>query len=482
MRRLDDNQRLESYDPGMIRGFVLVSIFCWISVVGAQPATVPATQPMSREEILIAARAELGSAFQPADAEKLLAAHDAIERYFAATSTADRTAAIAAISETSLGADVVGRLCRIRRNWQSLSGGVYYINEKIGPSPVHYFLGIPAGYDRLKPWPLVVRLPIAKPFVTDPRPDADEVTRIYTNWLLDEVKAHPDAIVLMPLLNLDELYGPSYAGMNSVIKPILHTADRVNIDPSRVYLTGQTMSAHSVWNLALHYPTYFAAINPMAGAASADWQRLRLMNLRNLLCVAWHDVNDPVIKVDSSRQIVNNLRRFKVDVQYEETKQIGNEPTDEILSRCYQQMRERSRKLYPTQISLQSNRLDTIFNRIDWLQVYQPLNIGEDKRLLFRRGSGAMLIQTTVWSADAKRDGNRFEIDAKNVEVLRLYVNDRMIDFAKPVNVIVNRRPRFEGLVQPDLKEMMEDQLFLGRGWRHFSGVIDVDLAEKARE
>ena len=42
----------------------------------------------------------------------------------------------------------------------------------------------------------------------------------------------------MPLLNLDELYGPSYAGMNSVIQPLLHAAGRANVDPARVYLIG----------------------------------------------------------------------------------------------------------------------------------------------------------------------------------------------------------------------------------------------------
>ena len=31
-----------------------------------------------------------------------------------------------------------------------------------------------------------------------------------------------------------------------------------------VAMTGHSMAAHATWNLALHYPTYFAAINPMA--------------------------------------------------------------------------------------------------------------------------------------------------------------------------------------------------------------------------
>src|SRR5205823_13857898 len=145
-----------------------------------------------------------------------------------------------------------------------------------------------------------------------------DVQRTYTGWMSDELKSHPDALCIMPLLNLDELWGPSYAGMNSVIQPMLHVATRCNVDPARVYMVGHSMSAHAVWNLALNYPTYFAAINPLAGGAGNDWQRLRFMNLRNIFPVIWHDADDQVIKVESSRGIVNVLKRMKIPYDYTE--------------------------------------------------------------------------------------------------------------------------------------------------------------------
>ena len=178
------------------------------------------------------------------------------------------------------------------------------MNERVGPHRVRYFFGVPNGYDRTKPLPLVIKLPEAGPFIGQPPPDGNQVAAIYTAWINDELRAHPDAAVLMPLLNLDELWGPSYAGMNSVIQPLLHVTGRVNVDPARVYLLGHGMSGHAAWNLGLHYTTYFAAINPLAGSAKADWQRLRLMNLRNTLPVVWHDANDAVIKVDLARALV----------------------------------------------------------------------------------------------------------------------------------------------------------------------------------
>ena len=53
---------------------------------------------------------------------------------------------------------------------------------------------------------------------------------------------------------------------------------------------------------------------------------------------------------------------------------------------------------------------------------------------------------------------------------------------AKPDLVIVPNRQKgvFEARVKPSVEAMLEDQLFLGRGWRYFTGVIDVDLGPKS--
>jgi hypothetical protein len=56
-----------------------------------------------------------------------------------------------------------------------------------------------------------------------------------------------------------------------------------------------------------------------------------------------------------------------------------------------------------------------------------------------------------------------------------------MVDFSRPVTIVVNRRGRFEGLLKPDLAEMLKDQLFLGRGWRYYTAIVDVDLAPSTR-
>jgi hypothetical protein len=168
---------------------------------------------------------------------------------------------------------------------------------------------------------------------------------------------------------------------------------------------------------------------------------------------------------------------MKIAVDYVETRNAGHVPTEAIVEERYQKMRSRTRDLYPRQVSIQSNRPDTMFNRNDWVQVYQPLNPGEEKRLVFRGNGGFMMVYPTAYSVDATISNNTINVSARNVESVRFYLNDRMVDLKQPVTVNFNRVLRFERLLKVSIEEMLKDQLFLGRGWRYYTATIDIDFA-----
>jgi hypothetical protein len=421
-------------------------------------------------------RAELAELFDASRTTEYRQAHLLIERYFA--EPAARKDIVASLKQSGLDPAVLGRLSRIHMDWQKVEPGVYYANERIGPHEVVYFFGVPAEYDRTRSWPLVVVLPTASPFMNEPNISPQRVQELYTAWIQLEIQRNPDAIVLMPVLHLRDLYGPSYVGMNRVIQPLLHLPSKVNIDPSRVYLIGHSMSAHAAWNLSLHYATYFTSFVAMAGSASNDWQRLRARSLRNTLPIVWHDANDDVIRVEMSRVLVRLLRNLKIDVDYQETKGIGHTPTPELLASLYEKMRKRTRDLYPRQVMLSSNRPDAQFNRLDWILVYQMLRPGEERRLNFARVGGFMTVYQFQYTVDAQIvRQNRIDINTDNVEIMRVFLNDRMIDFKRPLTIAVNRRIRFEGMVAPDIELMLKDQLILGRSWRYYLAAVDLDLS-----
>jgi hypothetical protein len=89
-----------------------------------------------------------------------------------------------------------------------------------------------------------------------------------------------------------------------------------------------------------------------------------------------------------------------------------------------------------------------------------------------------MIVYPAAWTVDATVDRakNAIVVSSQNVESVRFYVNDQMIDFARGVSVVVNRRPRYEAILKPNIEEMLKDQQFLGRGWRYYTAVIDIDF------
>jgi hypothetical protein len=452
----------------------LLVILATAGMTAAAPADV-----LPRDVLEKLYRIELGNQFSAASLPKLVSAHELLERYFAAPSSAERTEIAGRIDAVGLDRSIVGRLARLRIDWPALAPGVYYINQKSGPREVRYFLGIPKSYDLTRSWPLVVKLPVANAFLTTPPPDAQHVADIYSQWITDELSVHPDVIVLMPLLNLDELYGPGPVGMNLVMQPIFDATGRANIDPARVYLIGHSMAAHAVWNLAIHYPTYFAAINPMAGSMHDAWQRFRLGNLENILCVVWHDASDDEVKVVESREIVRYLRHLQYDVDYSETESVGHVPPPSILRDEYQKLRGRQRDLYPRQVFIQSDSAETIYNRADWVQIYQPMSPGQQAKVEFSRGSQGMYLYQNGFRVAAQIvDSHSINLDTRNVRVVRLYLNEQMIDLDQPVKVVVNGKIRYDEIPPQSTSEMLKDEVFLGRGWRYYTAVIDLDLTQ----
>jgi hypothetical protein len=148
-----------------------------------------------------------------------------------------------------------------------------------------------------------------------------------------------------------------------------------------------------------------------------------------------------------------------------------------LAEQMYQKMRARSRELYPKEVVLGSNRPDSLFNRADWLQVYQPLTPGPSRSAPLRHGSGVLTTHQNPFSITATfSKPNRIDIIAKNVESIRIHLNDQMVDLKDAVTVSFNGRVRFEDPVKMSLEEMLLDQLYLGRGWRYYTAFADIDF------
>src|SRR2546430_2422643 len=121
----------------MIRRSIIGSLLI-VARVAAAPASVPTSQPIAPKILDRMYRRELGPLYHADDASKLLQVHQLIEKYFAATAVKDREQIARSILSIGIDPILIGRLTRLHMDWPALSGGVYYINERVGPHDVHY--------------------------------------------------------------------------------------------------------------------------------------------------------------------------------------------------------------------------------------------------------------------------------------------------------------------------------------------------------
>jgi len=135
----------------------------------------------------------------------------------------------------------------------------------------------------------------------------------------------------------------------------------IDIDPSRVYLTGHSMGGHGTWHLGALYPDRFAALGPSAGwisfwsyrpsraigtetpiqkmlmRATSPSRTLELAeNYRDIGVYVLHGADDDNVPATESRQMVARLEAFHNDFIYHEEPDAGHwwDKSDEDGADC----------------------------------------------------------------------------------------------------------------------------------------------------
>jgi predicted peptidase len=94
---------------------------------------------------------------------------------------------------------------------------------------------------------------------------------------------------------------------NHTMTMIERALDDLNVDMSRLYVTGLSMGGGGVWNMLNRYPDRFAAAVPIAAISpSTDFLSA---NLLDDAIWAFHARNDTVVSVNSSRNVISGILR-----------------------------------------------------------------------------------------------------------------------------------------------------------------------------
>jgi predicted peptidase len=179
---------------------------------------------------------------------------------------------------------------------------------------IPYMLFVPQDYKTTgKPWPLLLFLH----GLGESGNGGDELERVKIHGPPGFVQSRPDFpfVVVSPQLpppkgQMEDV--PTAWKADELIQLVDHVQEQLNIDPTRVYVTGLSMGGFGTWRLVAKYPERFAAAVPICGGGEpADMAQ----SLRRVPIWAFHGKLDPVVPVSKSEEMVNAVRRAGGDVK-----------------------------------------------------------------------------------------------------------------------------------------------------------------------
>jgi predicted peptidase len=116
------------------------------------------------------------------------------------------------------------------------------------------------------------------------------------------------------------------AGSRAVLPELLEALDSVAkeaaVDPSRIYVTVQSMGGIGTWGLIARHADRFAAAVPVCGI----WSPEDAAKMNGVAIWAFHGDRDPTVPVSGSRDMIAALRKAAVspDPKYSELAGVGH--------------------------------------------------------------------------------------------------------------------------------------------------------------
>ena len=121
-------------------------------------------------------------------------------------------------------------------------------------------------------------------------------------------------------------------------------------------------------------------------------------------------------------------------------------------------MKTKTRTAYPARVAVATN--DRRFGRRFWLEIAEYKGKEIIKRG-FADAQGKSIEERLIFQEEAKASaelaGNEVKVTSTGAKELRIYLSEKMVDFAKPVIVTVNgRRSTFSP--KPSLETLLESE------------------------
>jgi len=227
----------------------------------------------------------------------------------------------------------------------ALISGLYFTagaqqNHEQFTIPINYLLYLPENYatDTTHKWPLII-------FLHGSGESGSDIEKVKTHGPPKMIAAGRQ----FPCIVMSPQAGPSMNGWEPelVIKLIRYIKNKYRVDKERVYLTGLSMGGYGTWNIAMKYPTEFAAIVPICGGGDMD----NIGQLRNMPVWCFHGAKDEVVKPKESIRLIDTLKKFNPNTKLTIYPEAGHDSwteaynNDSLFNWLFAQKRSRYEKI-----------------------------------------------------------------------------------------------------------------------------------------
>ncbi|MBI1853754.1 MAG: hypothetical protein HYR85_25745 [Planctomycetes bacterium] len=382
-----------------------------------------------------------------------------MREYLAAPDDAARRAALDRVRAAGLDALDLAAAIRDGRDLDVVEPGVHRLTVAIQEdgSPAEYLLSIPPDYQPGRPAPLLVSM-----HGTGGR--GEHCLDLWRDLARDAgfLLACPTATTFR-----EKGWGSSAVERSEVLSVIADVSHRCRVDANRVYLGGWSMGGHGTFDVGVHHPDRFAALNPAIGGLTLGYFGLA----DNLVPVPIFLVSgalDQKELVERQREAVLLLRKRGAEVVHREHPDGGHEMFPEDLPDVLTWLRGHVRDPMPSVVHVLANEVR--YGRVGWLSIDAvtkdvrapesavtlhsggPLSDAETRRRYFEA------LEKTAARIEGKRvDATHLAVNTRFVASYSVLVFDGLVDVTKPLVVTTNGRPSFSGRITPDPAILLED-------------------------
>lgn len=378
-----------------------------------------------------------------------------LESYFRTSKAADRAQLAAEIAEGFGFQEIVTELPRLDLWTKIPNMGEWSLPTPSGQT-IQAVFSIPLEYNPSQALPLIVVLP-----KTEESP-SKALARL-TVLVGGQGYSHAWVVLDKPVGGSFQQPIQALGGLPDVLREIRR---HIHVDMDRVYLLGENGGADAAWMAAIMYPNPFAGVIALSGFPRLPYPEqayaILLPNLRGTPFLSiWTDDRSAQSPVSSINKAIANFA-LAAGLHFDTATLAPNQSGEvSIPMQVIASATSKTRQPKPG-FELWFRYLPQ--GNVGWLRATDLAgDVWDDEQISIavtaKEDRDDFITQTLkekLFFLNGEIAGQTITIETKRIGGVELRLSPEQVDFTKPVTIVINGRPRFEGMLEPSIMDLLE--------------------------